>query len=260
MSDITIAVASHKPYWMPNDSCYVPVWVGASMRDEEPPDGWHSDNEHEGNISSKNANYCELTALHWLWKTTDSSYAGLVHYRRHFARGPFGAAKDRVAHESDLLKRLEEVPLVLPKPRNYVIETNYSQYAHAHHEEDLVCTREVLGELYPQVVPAWDDYMQRTKGHRFNMFAARRDVLDAWCDFLFTMLAELEERIDISSYTVNDQRVFGFLSERLFDPWIETNGIQYVEMPVANLESQHWPKKVASFVLRKTRGARVERY
>lgn len=257
MSDITVAVASHKPYWMPQDSCYVPVWVGAATREEEPPEGWHRDDEHDPNISAKNTNYCELTALHWLWKATDTPYAGLVHYRRHFARGPFGVAKDRVAHEEDLLKRMNKAPLLLPQPRNYVIETNYSQYAHAHHGSDLDVTREVLAELYPSVVPAWDDSMQRTRGHRFNMLVAHRDVLDQWCDFLFTVLEELEERIDTSGYSDNDKRVFGFVSERLLDPWVETNDIAYTELPVANLESQHWPKKAVNFVARKVGGRNV---
>lgn len=258
MSDMTIAVASHKPYWMPADSCYVPVWVGAATRSGKRPIGWACDDEYDGSISDKNASYCELTALHWLWKATSSSYAGLVHYRRHFARGPFGSAKDRVAHEQDFAKRLQRVPLILPKPRNYVIETNYSQYAHAHHAEDLDCTRDVLAERYPQVVPAWDASMKRTVGHRFNMLVARRDVLDEWCTFLFDVLAELEQRVDISSYDAYDQRFYGFMSERLLDPWVEANQIPYVHMSVANLESQHWPKKAYNFVMRKARGGRTQ--
>lgn len=256
MSDTTIAVASHKLYWMPQDPCYVPVWVGAATRDDKPPAGWVCDDEYDGNISEKNASYCELTALHWLWKNARTPYVGLTHYRRHFARGPFGSAKDRIAREQDFVKRLHKAPLILPNPRNYVIETNYSQYAHAHHAEDLDCTRDVLAERYPHIASAWDASMKRTVGHRFNMLVARRDVMDEWCMFLFDVLAELERRVDISNYSTYDQRFYGFMSERLLDPWVEANQIPYVELPVANLESQHWPKKAAAFVRRKVRGTR----
>ena len=36
------------------------------------------------------------------------------------------------------LRILKEHPVILPVERNYLIETNYSQYVHAHHAEDLV--------------------------------------------------------------------------------------------------------------------------
>lgn len=255
--DLAIAVASHKPYWMPPDPCYRPVWVGAALRGGEPPEGWSRDDSCEPSLSGRNEAYCELTALWWAWRSLDAGAVGLAHYRRHLSRGPFGnKRRDRVARSADVLARLGRAPLVLPSPRDYVIETNYSQYAHAHHAKDLDEAREVLRELSPEVVPAWDASMRRTSGHRFNMLVARRDVLDAWCSFLFPVLAELEHRIDTTGYSANDRRVLGFVAERLLDPWVEANGVPYVEMPVVNLEGEHWPRKAAAFLGRKMRGER----
>ncbi len=34
---------------------------------------------------------------------------------------------------------------------------------------------------------------------------------------------ELEKRLDISAYSQNDARVFGFVSERLLDVWLDAN-------------------------------------
>lgn len=249
--ELIVAVSAHKPYWMPADPIYQPVWVGAALRDDPAPAGWVRDDSYVGNISDKNTSYCELTMLHWLWKATQSEYVGLAHYRRYFARGRFGAKQNRVAHGEDLLARLAEAPLVLPKPRRYFVETNQSQYAHAHHAKDLDSVREVLAETNAEVVPFWDASMKRTYGHRFNMFVAHREVLDAWCSFLFPVLTELEERIDVTGYSSYDARVFGFLSERMLDAWVEASAIPYVEMPVVNMESQHWPRKVATFLSRK---------
>lgn len=244
---LKVIVAAHKPYWMPGDPCYVPVQVGATGKDSIP--GFLRDDDGV-NISLKNPNYCELTGLYWAWKNLEADYLGLAHYRRHFAAGR-GEKKSRVATSVQILDALKTTDLVLPKIRNYYIETNYSQYVHAHHEEDLLVTREIIAEREPKMVWKYDEIMNRTYGHRFNMFVMRRELADAWCEWLFGVLFDLEGRLDTSGYSPNDARVFGFVSERLLDYWVESNELTYAEMPVVNLEDQHWVRKGASFLMRK---------
>lgn len=235
--NLRIIVAAHKPYRMPADAAYLPLQVGAAGK--PPIDGFARDDSDE-NISERNAHYCELTGLYWAWKNLDAEAVGLMHYRRHFKATPAEIAAALQAHEA-----------VLPKKRNYFIETNYSQYVHAHHAVDLETTRQILAERYAEYLPAYDASMKRTSGHRFNMLVMRREILDRYCTWLFDILFELERRLDISSYSQNDARVFGFVSERLLDVWLETNGISYAEFPVRNLESQHWPRKIFNFLKRK---------
>lgn len=248
MSFLQIIVATHKAYWMPSDLVYFPLHVG---REGKSSIGFYGDNTGD-NISARNANYCELTGLYWAWKNLDASYIGLVHYRRHFSNGHlFRAKKLRVISGKQLEKYLSSHPILLPKPRHYWIETNYSQYAHAHHALDLDTTRTILSEKYPEYLSAFDAVMRRTYGHRFNMFVMRRDYLDSYCTWLFDILFELEKRLDISEYSVNDSRVFGFIGERLLDVWLKKNGYPFKELSYIFLENQHWVKKGTAFLKRK---------
>ena len=244
-----IIVATHKQYWMPNDSIYLPLHVGAEGKSIDL--GYTKDNSGD-NISAKNKNYCELTGLYWAWKNLDADYVGLAHYRRHFCiKGAKGDKKEKVLNKTQLEDLLKDNEVILPTPRNYYIETNYSQYAHAHHTIDLDTTRVILTERYPEYVKAYDDSMKLTIGHRFNMFIMKRDKFDAYCEWLFDILFDLEKRLDISDYNENDSRVFGFVSERLLDVWIETNNVKYKEVPYVFMESQNWLVKGGKFIKRK---------
>lgn len=73
-------VATHKPYWMPQDDVYLPIHVGCDGKESI---GFTGDNTGD-NISAKNPHYCELTALYWAWKNLQADYTGLVHYLRYF--------------------------------------------------------------------------------------------------------------------------------------------------------------------------------
>ena len=248
MTDIRIIVASHKPYWMPEESIYLPVFAGAKGKESI---GYTPDDSGD-NISEKNPHYCELTALYWAWKNLPAEYLGLAHYRRHFtwpeARG---SVFEKVISSAKLKPLLSETDIILPKPRNYFIETNYSQYIHAHHAADLDITREILSEQYPEYILSFDRSMKKTIGHRFNMFIMKRHYADAYCEWLFSILFALEKRLDITGYSPNDARVFGFVGERLLDVWIEANRLEYKELPYIFLEKENWIRKGSAFLLRK---------
>ena len=234
---VKIVIATHKAFTPPSGESFIPLHVGAAGK---PSIGFATDDTGE-NISSKNPNFCELTGLYWVWKNlSDVDAVGLCHYRRFF--------KVSLEAIESLLSRTD---CVLPRKRNYFIETTYSQYAHAHHAADLDLTREIIAERHPDCLEAFDATMKSTKGHRFNMLVMKRPLLDRYCAWLFDILFELEKRLDISAYSANDRRVFGFVGERLLDVWIRANDIPYAELPVLHTESQHWPTKIIRFLKRK---------
>ena len=245
--NIRIIIATQKQTRLPEDELYLPLQVGAVGK--EPLYAYRDDTGDH--ISCKNKNYCELTGLYWAWKNLSADAVGLCHYRRFFCRTRIGKKWNSILNAAEANMLLERYPLVLPRKRQYWIETNYSQYIHAHHARDLIVTREILQEEFPDYLHAYDQVMRRTKGHRFNMFIMRKPFLDEYCSWLFGILFALEKRLDISAYSDYDKRVFGFVAERLLDVWVEKNAVVYRELPVRNMECQHWGKKIVSFLRRK---------
>lgn len=250
--DIKIIVATHKKYWMPNDDVYLPIHVGKEGKKDL---GYIGDNTGN-NISVKNANYCELTGLYWAWKNIKTDYIGLCHYRRYFASkniytNNIKKKKAVILRREDYEKLLKKYDIILPVKRNYYIETVRSQYEHAHNKRDLDETERIVAEIYPEYSEAFEKIMGKTKLHILNMFVMRKEVFNQYCCWLFDILFELEKRIDVSNYNQYDARVFGFISERLFNVWIEEQQLKIKEVPIVFLEKQNWPKKVAGFLKRK---------
>lgn len=250
--NIKILVATHKDYKMPEDSMYLPIHVGKENSKLSLPFIGDNTGEH---ISYKNQSYCELTALYWAWKNLNAEYIGLAHYRRHFVlRKPGPFCKDKFAYilsSTQVEQELKQHSVLLPKPRNYFIETNYSQFIHAHPLESMELTKKILEENYPSCLSAFDTVMNRTKAHRFNMFLMKKDIFCDYCDWLFSILFKLEQRLDISGYDDYNKRIFGFISERLLDVYIEQHHISYGELPVLFMEKENWLKKGFAFLKRK---------
>ena len=239
----------HRNAWIPKNF-YESVWVGDRAvylkKKKEICDT-------QGiNIAEKNKTFCELTAIFWLWKNLPPNLdIGIVHYRRIFGKHGFAKPCERIFNEEDYKKLLLKAPVIVPCKRHYFIETVWSQYAHAHHKEDLVVLREVVSEKYPDYLESFNRHMKERKTHLFNIFVMRRQYFDDYCSWLFDILFEVEKRLDISHYSTNDQRVFGFLGERLLDVWLQKNNIPYVEAPVLFLGRQNWLKKGFNFLARK---------
>jgi len=106
---VTIIVAAHKKYRMPEDPMYLPLYIGAATGRRQDP-GYQRDDEGE-NISAKNPCYCELTGLYWAWKHLDSDYIGLAHYRRHFRGRGRGDVWNRILKSEELLPQLGKTKL-----------------------------------------------------------------------------------------------------------------------------------------------------
>ena len=138
--------------------------------------------------------------------------------------------------------------MVLPKRRNYYVETIYSHYAHTFDGSHLDKTRSIIEKKCPEYLNSFDKVMKSRGAHMFNMFIMKKELADKYCEWLFDILFELEKVIDTSGMTAFEARLFGRVSEMLLDVWIEKNGIKYKEIRYVHMEPVNWWKKILGFL------------
>ena len=114
-------------------------------------------------------------------------------------------------------------------------QTVFEQYAEKHIVTDMDLVREILQKISPDDIPAFDAVMEQHSMYAFNMFCMRKPLFDSYCAWLFPVLFALEKRIDYKERDGYQKRVFGFLSERLFNVWIYRMHLNTVEMNVRYL-------------------------
>lgn len=73
---------------------------------------------------------------------------------------------------------------------------------------------------YPEYAVCFENLEKRKSGYAYNMFIASKTIIDSYCEWLFDVLFELDRIVDLSQYNDYNQRMWGFLSERLFNVWI----------------------------------------
>ncbi len=223
---MAVYIAAHKAFPLREMPGYIPLHVGAEGKPELP---YVKDNTGD-NISEKNPHFCELTGVYWIWKNTDDPYKGLVHYRRYF-RGKGGRITER-----EILARLQKADILLPCPE-YLRESAYEEFPlHSGHEQDLILLRQAIETVSPAVLPAYDKVMAGNRLHLYNMLIASREVFDDYCAWLFAVLFELEKHVDMTGYTPYEQRLYGFLSERLMNVWVAYKGLRVDTLRVINTE------------------------
>ncbi|MBP5512326.1 DUF4422 domain-containing protein [Candidatus Saccharibacteria bacterium] len=276
MKDAVIIVATHKKYEMPKDPVYLPVLVGAKI---SKPSDYQRDDEGD-NISEKNPYFCELTGAYWAFKNVKSKYIGLVHYRRYFTTSSkrLKTKEERLASilsGKQLQKFMDKnYDLILPKKRNYVIETLYSHYDHTLHIRPLDMVRNIIEKDYPEYLKEFDRIQKRHSAHMFNMMIGKKRLIDEYHKWLFDILFKLErevEKEDLNKrYTKFHQRFYGRISELLFDVWLYTNFpetkkelenryIKIKELRVIDIEDTNWLKKGLSFLLAKFTGKKYDK-
>lgn len=175
---------SNKPlvYEPPLNTWEKPIQAGAGLADIDLAQ-YRDDNGD--NISQKNPQYAEATAIYWVWMNTDHTYKGIGHYRRRLV---LDDAQVATLTGSD-------IDAVLPLP--YICCPDaLAQFKRFVSEDTAAAFCSSLKTLYPD---KYGDYINILGGrytYAYNLFAARCEVFDKLCQFMFPVLEHMERAAD----------------------------------------------------------------
>lgn len=237
---IKIYIATTKEFNPPNDNCYIPMEVGYEMRNLHLFKHYMNDASGE-HISYKNASFCELTSLYWMWKNSDADIVGLAHYRRYLSlKKKAKVSKDAIGKE-EIENIMKHYDIILPS-KVCIYGNVRKQYETGQNIHDYDMVGEIIKEKYPDYKEAFEVISNCDEVYLCNIFIGKKTIADSYCSWLFDILFELEKRIDISHYSKQQKRVFGYLAERLFNVWIYKNKPKVYEAYMFNTEQKYWDK------------------
>lgn len=240
---VKIYVAAHQPCVLPpkvDRDIYEILQVGAEEK------AYFSDvRDNIGeNISERNSLYNELTGLYWIWKNCREDVVGICHYRRFFvnrwgkAINLFAGKNEGYIGKNYICDKLNKYDAIVHN-LSMVFPSVEKQYCKYNDQRCFFCLKEVIAEMYPDYMDAFECIMHGTKIHFLNMMIARRELVSRYAEWLFDILFETEKRIADHIGRVPD-REMGMLGERLMDVWLLKNNITAISCFSINTERVDW--------------------
>ncbi|MBN6049690.1 DUF4422 domain-containing protein [Lactobacillus helveticus] len=240
---VNMYILSHKPYKIPlkKSSIYKDLLLGADLGNKG---NENSLLDNSGvNISSKNKSFCELTGIYWIWKNSNADVVGIDHYRRFFVET--NTSKELLTKKS-ILNALENNDIILPKRNKNVFTGKTAAQFFGNEHDPLVWTlcRDWIKKNTPDYLDDFDWFSREKDGYVFNMFIGKKELLNNYFEWLFLLLFSLEKEIDLSIYDKYNQRMYGFLAERLLNVWVHHNRLKVKEFPVYFTEKPNFREKL----------------
>lgn len=226
--DLSIYIVIHKNYAIQNDFLYKPLCVGEYVNKEYLT-------EHIGdNIAYLNKKINECTALYWIWKNTNTKYVGLNHYRRYFYNNELASMDNYLdmTHACGFLREYDIIlPVTLPMVNMTEFEQIYNTIDHGLCEKAHSIIRKKIEDNQPDYLQSFDSVMNGHNSFLCNMFVTKREILNRYCEWLFSFLIDAAEEVDVEGYDSYSQRVVGFFAERMWTVWLRKNRLKIKELP-----------------------------
>lgn len=223
-----IYVVTHKPIdeKLPKDYEYIQVGAANNKQFCELNDAT------DDNISFKNPYYCELTAAYWIWKNDkENDIVGLMHYRRFLTRNICSNSQKWYLNSEKVEKLLNKYDFIATKNIKGWM-TVKDLLADSVREKDFELLRTVIQEKFPDYFDAFNKVFYGYKTRLCNICIAKKETWDNYYSWLFSIFDEMEKSVDMTGYSVQEQRLYGYLSERLMSVYFEKNNCKVKGYPM----------------------------
>lgn len=181
-----------------------PIQAGAALSEKRI--ATLADNSGD-NISDKNKQYCEMSAVYWIWKNTTQEWTGIEHYRR------------RLLVEPQMLKN--DVDAILPLP--YMCYPNtVTQFRRFVSEDVLQLLLQTLEELHPGKYPKYREILYGQYQYTYNMTCTRREVFEDYCRWFFEITEHMETKAE-QVPEIKDTRALSYVAEVLTNLYFMDN-------------------------------------
>lgn len=256
MPNVKLLICYHKPATLFKDEIFTPIHVGrANARKKATPGDknyqWMLDNmigdDTGENISDRNGCYNEMTSLYWAWKNYDKlgnpDYIGLMHYRRHFVF----REDEKIVYNIENFDEESYLRVINYSPEKVYnmlegcdfithigkVINVYNHYIENHRQEDLDLAVDIMLEKYPEYKEITKEYFAGDYSNFCNMFIMNKKLFFQYCEWIFDILEEFENRVDVS-----EKRFF--ISERLTGIFIAKlmadKSLKYKVLPISFIE------------------------
>ena len=225
-------IVTHKNFKKPKNAYF--ITVKTDNKEEITMDGFY--NDVDDNISNRHKNYGDLSVIYWVWKNTNNDIVGISHYRRYLYKKFAFKIPNEYADELEIASVLDEYEMIVPKLHHFRVSVLDQILENSIYEEDYYILRDVIYKMYPEYTRAFKEVFSGNETYLYNIFIAKREVYNEYCIWLFSILFEVEKKVDIDKLDKIRERIFGFMAERLFTVYIKKNNIKVREYYIVNTE------------------------
>lgn len=249
---VKLFISYHDKHKIIKSDIIVPIQTGRAVADEV-FEGMIGDDTGD-NISKDNPRYNELSAQYWVWKNYETignpDYVGFMHYRRHFIFDKNFNIKnksrwipginlfvtdcfDKECEDNLLSHNIQQIisenfDCAVVKtynvkflPANVYMKDHYLNFIPGSKSYIYDIFYDVLVGLYPQYKELMDSFTYSPYINCFNMFIMKKDLFFEYSEFCFSILKEVDKRIDTKGFNTQELRFLGYLGEYLLTIFVK---------------------------------------